>query len=312
VTGATGFVGRVLCELLTRRGLRVRAATRTPAPAGGAFAEVSPVGEIGAQTEWQAALEGVDWVLHLAARAHVMGVAAAETDAYQEVNARGTARLVTAAAAAGVTRLVYLSSVKVNGEATAGAAYSALDEPQPQDAYGRSKWQGERELQALAQGSALEFAIVRAPLVYGAGVRANFLRLMSWVDRGTPLPFGSVHNLRSLIGVWNLADVLLRIAEHPAAAGRVWMVSDGADVSTPELIRALGRALGRSPRLVRVPVALLRLAARLAGRGAEVQRLCASLQVDSTPVRTQLGWEPPLTLAAGLERTAAWYRSEAR
>jgi UDP-glucose 4-epimerase len=207
---------------------------------------------------------------------------------------------------------VYLSSVKVNGEATAGAAYSALDEPQPQDAYGRSKWQGERELQALAQGSALEFAIVRAPLVYGAGVRANFLRLMRWVDRGTPLPFGSVHNLRSLIGVWNLADVLLRIAEHPAAAGRVWMVSDGTDVSTPELIRALGRALGRSPRLVRVPVALLRLAARLAGRGAEVQRLCASLQVDSTPVRTQLGWEPPLTLAAGLERTAAWYRSEAR
>jgi nucleoside-diphosphate-sugar epimerase len=311
VTGATGFVGRALCERLTQRGVCVRAATRTPASAVHSAAEVCVVGEIGAQTDWQRALSGVDCVLHLAARAHVMSSVAAADELYQEVNARGTARLAAAAAAAGITRFMYLSSVKVNGEGGADVSYSASDEPRPQDPYGRSKWQGEQELRRAAAHSAMEFVIVRAPLVYGAGVRANFLRLMRWVDRGTPLPFGAIHNRRSLISVWNLADALQFLVEHPAAGENVWMVADDADVSTPELIQALGRALQCQPRLFNVPPAILSLLARLSGRSAELQRLCGSLRVDSRPIREQLRWQAPLTLAAGLERTAAWYRAAA-
>jgi len=312
VTGATGFVGRILCQTLTRRGMQVRAATRVPCAAHLGCAETCMVGEIGRYTRWDEALAGVDWVIHLAAHAHVLRGGADDEAAYREVNAFGTACLAEAAVRSGVGRLVYLSTVKVNGELTPQASFTARDEPRPVGAYAVSKWQGELALQKAALGSQLEAVTVRSPLVYGPGVRANFLRLMDSIRRGTPLPFGAVRNLRSLINVWNLADVLVRAAEHPLAAGRVWMVSDGVDVSTPELLSALGRAMGRAARLVPVPVGILRLAGALTGKRAEVDRLCGSLVVEISETRSQLDWTPAVTLQLGLERTAAWYLAEGR
>jgi nucleoside-diphosphate-sugar epimerase len=312
VTGATGFVGRILCETLTRRGMQVRAAIRRSCPPSTSVAETCVVGDIGSTTDWDEALAGVDWVMHLAAHAHVLRGGAADATAYHEVNARGTERLAEAAARSGVARLIYLSTVKVNGEATAGVPYAPEDEPRPVGAYALSKWHGEQALREIARSSQLEDVTVRSPLVYGAGVRANFLHMMDWIGRGTPLPFGAVRNLRSLISVWNLADVLVRSAEHPRAAGRVWMVSDGTDVSTPELLRALGQAMGRRVKLAAVPVTLLRIAGALAGKRGELDRLCGSLVVDIRETRSQLEWTPPLTLQSGLQRTAAWYLAEGR
>jgi nucleoside-diphosphate-sugar epimerase len=311
VTGATGFVGRVLCGALTRRGLRVRAAVRTPRAASENAPEVAEVGEIDGRTEWTRAVEDVDVVMHLAARVHVLGGTERNNVIYTEVNAHGTARLAAAAARGGVARFVYLSSVKVNGE-TSVVPYSAHDEPRPADAYAISKWEGELAVRDASLGPRMQCATIRSPLVYGSGVGANFLRLMRWVDRGIPLPFRMVKNLRSLISVWNLTDALIRVAEHPAAPGHVWMVSDGADVSTPDLVHALGRAMGRQVRLVSVPVSLLYLAGTLSGRRAEIGRLCGSLAVDISETRSQLDWTPSVTLQEGLERTVAWYLAEGR
>jgi nucleoside-diphosphate-sugar epimerase len=308
ITGATGFVGRVLCEVATQAGYTVRAAVRggKNAPSAGT-AEWVNVGEIGAATDWHAALEGVEYIIHAAARAHVLHDAPAAAQLYFETNERGTQMLAEAAAAAGVRRLVYVSSIKVNGEETSRAPYMAEDAPQPQDAYGQSKWHAEQVLQAVAGRTGLEAVVVRPPLVYGPRVRANFLRLMSWVERGWPLPLGAVSNRRSLVSIWNLCDLLVRTLDHPRAAGRTWLVSDGEDVSTPELIRRIGRAMGRHVTLLPVPVPLLRLGAGLLGFGAEFGRLCGSLAVDSSRTRAELGWSPPLTLEAGLARTTAWY-----
>jgi nucleoside-diphosphate-sugar epimerase len=309
VTGATGFVGRALCAALTGRGFRVRGATRAACPTSETMPEVAVVGQIGSHTDWAAALDGVRLVMHLAARAHLPRDAV-DVDAYDEVNTQGTAQLAAAAARAGVARLVYLSSVKVNGEASGPRPFSATDEPHPADAYAVSKWRGELALGAATKGSSMEYATLRAPLVYGAGVRANFLRLMRWVDRGTPLPFARVRNLRSLINVWNLADALIRVAEHPAAAGQVWLVSDGTDLSTPDLIRALGGALGRRVRLLPVPVPVLRLMGALTGHQQELERLCNSLVIEISPMRSLIGWRPVVTLNEALARTVAWYRNQ--
>jgi UDP-glucose 4-epimerase len=203
-----------------------------------------------------------------------------------------------------------VSSIKVNGEETSGRAYSASDEPHPMDAYGSSKLLGEQHLQRIAAQSSLEMAIVRPPLVYGPGVRANFLRLMGLIERGLPLPLGSVHNRRSLVNVWNLCDLLATVLTHPAAAGRTWLVSDGEDLSTAQLIREIARALQRPARLMPVPMGLMSFVARLTGRQQELSRLCGSLTVDSSPVRRELGWTPPVGIQAGLARTAAWYRAQ--
>jgi len=313
VTGASGFVGRILCDALLKRDMRVRAAVRDQRVELGNAVEVCEVGEIGSRTDWNRPLQGMEWVIHLAARAHRSGrTVASDRRAYQEVNVAGTARLVAAAARSGVARFVYLSSVKVNGEFNSNKAYTAQDAPNPADPYAKSKWEGELAVHDNSLRSGMQWATVRAPLVYGAGVRGNFLRLMKWVDRGTVLPLGAVRNLRSLINVWNLVDALIRVAEHPAAPGRVWMVSDGADISTPDLIRALARAMGKQARLVSLPVTLLHLAGTLTGQGAEVARLCSSLVVDISETRSQLDWTPPLTLAEGLARTVAWYESRSR
>jgi nucleoside-diphosphate-sugar epimerase len=309
VTGATGFVGTVLCEALARSGYVVRAAVRTHRENANGVSEQCKVDDVSATTDWTAALDDVDTVIHLAARVHVLHDAAANAQLYTETNVFGTQQLVRSAAQAGVRRFIHLSSVKVNGEETTERAYSATDEPRPCDAYGVSKWLSEQAVREASAATSLESTIVRPPLVYGPGVRANFLRLMHWVDREFPLPLGSVQNRRSLVSVWNLCHLLIDLIGNPAAPGRTWMVSDGEDVSTPELIRRIGHAMGRRVRLIPVPVAALRFAGIVTGRAPEVARLCGSLVVDAATTRAQLSWSAPMTLDESLVRTASWYRS---
>jgi UDP-glucose 4-epimerase len=312
VTGATGFVGRTLCEVLVGAGYRVRAALRSPRALPAGVAESTVVGDIDAATPWANALAGVDVVVHLAARAHRISETRSYEEAYAATNSWGTRRLAEEAAQAGVQRLIYVSTVKVNGEGPTTRPYTAQDPPHPVDVYGASKWLGEKLLREVAAASRLEAVIVRPPLVYGPGVGANFLRLLRWVDGGWPLPLGSVSNRRSLVGVWNLCDLLVRLIAHPTAPGRVWMVSDGDDRSTPDLIREIGRAMGRRVRLFPAPLGLLRVAAGLAGRTAELRRLCDSLQVDITQTCHELAWTPPITAEEGLARTVRWYNTRAR
>jgi UDP-N-acetyl-alpha-D-quinovosamine dehydrogenase len=307
VTGAGGFIGRVLCPMLAEAGYLIRAAVRTEMPSTPGVGENVVVGDIGGGTDWTEALRGVELVVHLAARVHVTDEAAEEPRGYFETNARGTGRLAAESVRSGVRCFVYLSSVKVNGEGTPGHAYSATDVPHPLDAYGCSKWQGESLLAEAAGRNGMQTAVVRAPLVYGAGVRANFLRLLHWVDRGRWVPLGMIRNQRSLVSVWNLCDLLARLIDHPACSGRTWMVSDGQDVSTPELIRRIAAAMGRRPRLLPMPRALLIGAGALLGKTREMRRLCDSLTVDIRPTLKQLGWSPPLSLDESLARTVSWY-----
>jgi UDP-4-keto-D-QuiNAc 4-reductase len=309
ITGATGFVGSQLCEALSRQGYVVRGAVRTDPPLFDKAVEKALVGEIGALTEWGRALDGVECVVHCAARAHISGDQQGERHLYMEANAIGTERLAKACLAAGVRRFVFLSSIKVNGEGTAERPFSSLDRPNPKDPYAQSKWEGETRLKSVAAASAMEIAIVRSPLVYGPRVRANFLRLLRWVDGRVPLPFGAVKNSRSLVSVWNLCNLIERLLRDSISNQGVFMVSDGADLSTPELIRKMGAALGRPARLLPVPVTVLRALGALSGRRAEVERLCGSLIVDISSTCSELGWKPPVTVDDGLARTAAWYLS---
>jgi nucleoside-diphosphate-sugar epimerase len=308
VTGATGFIGRVLCEHLAHRTYTVRAALRTGQPLPQGVVECSVVGDIGGATEWTSTLEEVEMVIHAAGRAHCVGAADGDEALYMEVNAHATRQLARAAGRAGVRRFVFLSSIKVNGEHTNGTEFRAADAADPQDAYARSKLYAEELLRDAAASSGMEVVIVRPPLVYGSGVRANFLRLLRWIDNGRPLPFGMVRNRRSLVSVWNLSSLIVKLLEDPAAAGRLWMVSDGEDLSTAELAARLARVLGRPLRMLPVPVPVLRLCGSLTGRGAEVGRLCDSLAVDIEDTRTLLGWQPPHTVDDSLRRTVAWYR----
>jgi nucleoside-diphosphate-sugar epimerase len=312
VTGATGFVGQVLCQALAQAGYVVRAGLRTPRNVPDYIRETSVVGDLNGSTDWSAALEGVDFVIHAAARAHVLNDSPDNAHQYFATNAEGTQQLALLAARAKVRRFVYLSSVKVNGEETVDHPFTADDVPRPQDPYGRSKLLGEQHLAEVAAATGLQALSVRSPLVYGPGVRANFLRLMSWVDKERPLPLGSVANRRSLVSVWNLCDLLMHGLRHPRAPGRTWMVSDGFDLSTPDLIRALAAAMGRKARLMPVPVQLLKLAGTLVGRQAEVARLCSSLVVDSSPLRAELNWQPPLSFEQGIARTVDWYVAASR
>jgi nucleoside-diphosphate-sugar epimerase len=307
ITGATGFVGSQLCEALSRQGYVVRGAVRTDQPLFDKTAEKTVVGEIGALTEWGRALDGVECVVHCAARAHIAGDQRGQRHLYLEANAIGTERLAQACLAAGVRRFVFLSSIKVNGESTAQRPFSSLDRPNPRDPYAQSKWEGETRLKAVAAACAMQTAIVRSPLVYGPRVRANFLRLLRWVDGRVPLPFGAVKNSRSLVSVWNLCNLIERLLRDSIPKHGVFMVSDGADLSTPELIRKIGAALRRPARLLPVPVTVLRALGALSGRRAELERLCGSLIVDISSTCSELGWKPPLSVDEGLARTAAWY-----
>jgi len=307
VTGANGFIGRALCGVLAASGRRVRKAVRMPVPG---LPDAVVVGDIGPDTDWRTALEGVSGVVHLAARTHVLRETATDPlAAYRKINVSGTERLARSAAAGGIRRLVIVSSVKVSGERTEERPFTEDGAPRPEDAYGVSKWEAEQSLSRIAAETGLEVVALRPPLVYGPGVKGNFLRLMNLVARGVPLPLGAVDNRRSLIYTGNLAGAIVKALDAPQAAGRTYLVSDGEDVSTPDLVRGLARALGVKPRLLSLPLSALDLGARLAGRRAEFVRLTSSLQVDSSRIQRELDWRPPFTLAQGLELTAKWYHA---
>jgi len=315
VTGATGFVGRHLCKALLQSGYRVRGAVRNQADALRLLDRVEPavVGDIGRDPAWNIALENVACVVHLAARVHVLLESERNPlEAFLRDNARATEILARAAAARGVRRLVFASSARVNGPFSKERPFTDADAPAPEEPYEISKLAAERALSEIASQTGLETVVLRTPLVYGPGVKANFLSLMHAVDRRLPLPLAAIRNSRSLIYAGSLASAVLACIGHPAAKGRTFMVSDGEDVSSPELVRRLARSLGRTPLLFPVPPDWLRYAGRLVGREGSIERLCGSLQVDSSAIRAALDWAPPFTLAQGLEDTAHWYRNRSR
>lgn len=308
MTGATGMVGQAVAAHLTSDGRHaVRAATRRLSADCLPGFEVVPVGDLGACPDCTAALKGVDVVIHLAARVHVMDDTAADPLAeFRRVNVQGTLNLARQAAAEGVRRFVFISSIKVNGEATKlGVSFSADDIPAPMDPYGVSKMEAEQGLREVATQTGMEVVIIRPPLVYGPGVKANFAALMRAVQRGWPLPLGAVHNRRSLVALDNLVDFIVTCLAHPQAANQTFLVSDGRDLSTTELVRGLAHATGVPARLVPVPVWALQAAGALLGRGDAVQRLCGNLQVDIAKARSLLGWVPPVSVDEGLRRAVA-------
>lgn len=308
ITGADGFVGKKLSLVLLRQGHAARSAVRS---ANSSLENVAVVGSIDKETDWNSALQGVEVVIHLAARVHVMNDDAGDPlEEFRRVNVAGTERLARSAAQCGVRRLVYVSSVKVNGEATYGdRAFTESGGALPTDPYGISKWEAEQVLRRVAQETGLEVVVVRPPLVYGSEVRGNFAQMLVVLSEGIPLPLASVHNLRSLIYVGNLIDALIVCATHPKAAGQTYLVSDGDDVSTPRLLELLGEGIGCSARLFAFPPALLKLAGRIIRKSNQIERLLESLRVDSGKIRRELNWTPPFTLQQGLKETAEWYRN---
>lgn len=304
VTGASGFIGTALSRELLARGHAVRAAVRhSPAPASSGLQHVH-VPDISADFNRGALLDDAEAVVHLAAIAH-RGASKAEL---RRVNVDATLRLAEAAAGR-VRRFVFLSSVKVHGEDSGSRAFRESDAPRPEDAYGRSKLAAEQGLRELADRSGLELIVIRPPLVYGPGVKANFLRLLRWVDSGWPLPFGSVDNRRSLINADNLVDAIACCVEHPAARGS-FLVSDAESVSTPELVSRIARVLNRPARLIATPLALLHLAGFVAGRSGEIRRLTGNLVVDISRASQVLDWRPTHSLDEGLAETARWFRTD--
>ena len=303
VTGAHGFVGKGLCTELLRCGHAVRAVSRSAKPKSDDF-EQRIMGPIDGKTDWSDSLSDLDVVIHLAARVHVMHDTSADPIAeFRKVNVVGTLNLARQAAAAGVNRFVYLSSVKVNGEVTQrGRAFTEANVPNPQDAYGLSKHEAELGLRQIVVETGMEVVIIRPPLVYGPEVKANFAALMRAVQRGWPLPLGAVHNQRSLVALDNLVDFIVTCADQPQAANQTFLVSDGHDLSTSELVRGLAHAAGVPPRLLPVPAWVLVAGAALLGKGDAVQRLCGNLQVDISKARGLLGWVPPVFVDEGLRR----------
>jgi len=311
VTGGSGFVGRALLARLHQEGYGLIAPSRAPlaqAPVG----VINPlVGGLAADVDWRASLEGAAVVIHSAARVHVMNDTAADPLVeFRKANVDGTLSLARQAAAAGVRRFIFISSIKVNGEGTElGHPYRADDTPDPQDPYGISKMEAEQGLRALASETAMEVVIIRPVLVYGPGVKANFRSMMSWLRKGIPLPLGATGNKRSLVAVDNLVDLIAICIDHPAAANQTFLVSDGEDLSTTQLLQRMGKALGRPARLLPVPASLLQAGAAMLGRRAIAQRLCGSLQVDIGKTRELLGWAPPVSVDDALLKTARAFKA---
>ena len=303
VTGASGFIGKSLTTKLIWQGYSVCAAVRSTKSQVN-NAEVVVVGEIDGNTDWTNALRSVDVVIHLAARVHVMNEHATSPLAeFRKVNVEGTQHLAEFAASVGVKRFVYVSSVKVNGEQTDLSPYTELDIPNPQDPYGVSKWEAEQALHKISAQTNLEVVIVRSPLVYGAEVKGNFAQMKIVLAKGIPLPLAAVRNLRSLVYIENLVDALILCSTHPNAAGKTYLVSDGEDVSTVELLRQVGEAMGQPARLFSCSPILLKLAGRLIGKSEQLDRLLGSLQVDSSKIRKELGWVPAVSFAEGIKKT---------
>ncbi len=313
VTGARGFVGRAVCARLVAAGYAVRAVVRASAtdgqPHSPGFRELV-VPDITREIDWTPFLRTVDAVVHLAARTHIAGERGEEALArYRQINVEATRRLAHAAGAAAVRRFLYMSSIKVNGEATFAHPYSETDDPRPADPYGVSKWEAEQAVAEAGRASGVETVILRPPLVYGAHVKGNLRTLMRALEAHLPLPLASIRNQRSLLYVGNLADAVVRCIESPHAAGKTYLVADGEDISTPVLVRRIAAGLGVKPLLFHCPANLLDAAGRMLRRSAQVSRLTGSLQIDSSRIRKELGWQPPYSLDEGLREMAAWYRA---
>ncbi len=306
VSGATGFVGSALCARLLRDAVSVRGAVRTLHSRHGSTESIA-IGHLSAETDWTSALRNVEQVVHLAARVHMMHDTSSDPLAeFRRVNVDGTANLARQAAAAGVQRFVFLSSIKVNGESTElEQPFTADDVPAPQDPYGISKHEAAQVLVQIALDTGMEVVIIRPPLVYGPGVKAYFESMMKWLARGVPLPLAGVtENRRSLVALDNLVDLIVTCLNHPAAANQTFLVSDGEDLSTAELLKRMGTAMGHPARLFYLPPALLKLGATMLNKPGIYQRLCGSLQLDIAKTRLLLDWTPPVSVDEGLRRAA--------
>ena len=304
LTGATGFVGSHLLQMAIAQNREVvcpvRSKNRTTDPG------TNQISSIDSKTDWQAHLNNIHTVIHCAARVHVMNETVADPHAaFREVNLHGSLRLAEQAAAAGVSQFIYLSSVKVNGEMTLeGNAFTESDAPQASDPYGISKQEAEAALLELGQRTGMAITIIRPPLVYGKGVAANFLSLLIWVKKQIPLPLGSIHNQRSFVFVKNLCDFILHCVQNPLAYNQVFLISDGKDLSTTELLQEAAKALQVPSRLLPFPASLITFGARLLGKKNIADRLCQSLRVDSSKARKQMRWTPPYTVQQGLRESA--------
>jgi nucleoside-diphosphate-sugar epimerase len=310
ITGVSGFVGRALAAKMIGEGWRVRGTILKSEITRSSMMRIEPVviAPIGPRTCWKEALEGIDTVIHLAARVHIMRETASDPlEEFRITNAEGTAQLAKQASDAGVKRFVFMSTIGVNGDCSGNMPFTANSIPSPHNPYSVSKWEAEKHLADISLNTGLEVAVIRAPLVYGPGNPGNFLSLLRIVHKGFPLPFSSIVNRRSFLYVGNLADALKTCSNHPAAAGKTYLISDGEDVSTPELIRRVAGALGRPARLFPVPVGILNSLGAIAGKSAAVRQLLGSLTVDGSKIRCELGWNPPFTMEEGVRATADWF-----
>jgi nucleoside-diphosphate-sugar epimerase len=305
VTGADGFLGAQVCASLESRGYRVRRLVRRPAGEGAQRRVIADLTDIAAVAD---ALAGSDVVIHLAARAHVMRETSGDVDAaFRRVNVDGTKSLCAAAARSGVRRIVFVSSIGVNGASTHAKPFTEADPPNPTEPYARSKWEAELALRECTAAMGLERVVVRPPLIYGPGVKGNFLRLLHLARSGIPLPLASIANRRSLIGVRNLSDLLILCTQSAAAAGQTYLAAEPLTHSTADLLRALRRGLGRPERLFGVPEALLRGLVRVAGAQRQFDKLCGSLEVCSDKAQSELSWAPRTTFEEEIALTTAWY-----
>lgn len=303
VTGASGFVGSATCSRFVAHGMNVVGTVRRLPAQRLPGVDYRIVPDLSADTDWREVLTEIDTVVHCAARVHVMREMAVDPlDVFRAVNVAGTVQLARQAAVAGVKRFIFLSSVKVNGEGGL-IAYRETDLPAPKDVYGTSKYEAELGLREIAAKTGMETVVIRPPLIYGPGVKANFLSLMHALVRGIPLPLGAIHNRRSLVALENVVDLIAVCIDHPAAANETFLVSDGEDLSTTELVRRLARAMGRPARLIPVPSRVLMACATLLGKQEVAARLCGTLQVDITKTHKTLGWTPQVSMERELCRT---------
>ena len=315
VTGASGFVGRALCSRLVDMNLNVRGTLLVSENPSELVSGVEPtvIEPVGSDTSWGNALAGIDIVIHLAARVHIMRETSSDPlKEFRIVNTLGTERLVREAVMAGVKRFIFMSTIGVNGDNSGDSPYTESSQPKPHNPYSVSKYEAEQALWRLSAETGMEVVIVRAPLVYGPGNPGNFFLLLKFALKGIPLPLSLIRNKRSLIYIGNLVDALAICAIHPNAAGKTYLVSDGEDVSTPDLIRRTATALCIPARLLPLPVFFIRLAGKLTGKSAAVNRLIGSLTVDSSKIRRELGWKPPFNMDDGLQATAQWFKQTCR
>ena len=307
VTGANGFVGNRLCRVLHEKGYIIRAAFRQVVPTiNCCIRDRVAIGDISLGTNWEKSLHNMDCIVHLAARVHVMQDSTIDPLAeYRKINVDATLNLARQAAQTGVRRFIFLSTIKVNGEQTLpGKPFTEKDVPEPRDPYSISKYEAEKQLQELADETGMEMVIIRPVLVYGPGVKGNFASMMHYLRKGVPLPFGAIHNRRSLVALDNLVDLIFICIEHSAAANQVFLVSDGNDVSTTELFKQMAEALNLSSRLIPIPERLLMLGATILGKQAFALRLLGSLQVDISKAVDLLEWNPPVRMKEALRETA--------